>query len=336
MTNSELKAQIDSQITNETTDYAITPTDVGTNMKAVVDYADQQSSIIAVYDALSAQSTSETTTSIMNYGVNIFSTVTNANYATKLPQPTTGKSLKVINNGEHGLSIFPSNVGGWIGNLPIDAPTIIPNNGNMYEFYCIENPLPGGWATNNKVSANTLDFAEIVVSHTNGVETNKVGITTANLVASAGLGLDGNGNILFTGEWRSEDTVATISSVTCRSNVLDADLFDASGASRIAVSILTAYKTASNSTTNGDRHSISFLKPGFYQGLKAPIGTLNSPVLIGDTDTLYDTKLADQALIDEQIGIGGTFSRYYYTFALNIPASAATKTYRFKWSIIYS
>lgn len=42
MTNTQLKAQIDSQITNETTANAITPTDVGTNLKAVVDYTDQE------------------------------------------------------------------------------------------------------------------------------------------------------------------------------------------------------------------------------------------------------------------------------------------------------
>jgi hypothetical protein len=42
MTNTALKAQIDSQITNETTANAITPTDVGTNLKEIVDYVDQQ------------------------------------------------------------------------------------------------------------------------------------------------------------------------------------------------------------------------------------------------------------------------------------------------------
>lgn len=42
MTNTELKAQIDLQITNETAANAITPNDVGANMKAVVDYVDQE------------------------------------------------------------------------------------------------------------------------------------------------------------------------------------------------------------------------------------------------------------------------------------------------------
>ena len=42
MTNTVLKAQIDSQITNETTENGITPTEVGGNLKAIVDYVDQQ------------------------------------------------------------------------------------------------------------------------------------------------------------------------------------------------------------------------------------------------------------------------------------------------------
>ncbi len=42
MTNTQLKTQIDTQITNETVKSGITPTEVGNNIKAVVDYADQQ------------------------------------------------------------------------------------------------------------------------------------------------------------------------------------------------------------------------------------------------------------------------------------------------------
>lgn len=42
MTNTQLKTQIDTQITNETVKSGITPTDVGENIKAVVDYVDQK------------------------------------------------------------------------------------------------------------------------------------------------------------------------------------------------------------------------------------------------------------------------------------------------------
>lgn len=52
MTNTELKAQIDSQITNETTANAITPTDVGTNLKDIVDYVDQENANFYIKDYL--------------------------------------------------------------------------------------------------------------------------------------------------------------------------------------------------------------------------------------------------------------------------------------------
>lgn len=45
MTNTALKAQIDSQVTNETLHNSISPADVGGNLKAVVDYIDQQAPI---------------------------------------------------------------------------------------------------------------------------------------------------------------------------------------------------------------------------------------------------------------------------------------------------
>lgn len=45
MTNTALKAQIDSQVTNETLPNSISPADVGGNLKAVVDYVDQQAPI---------------------------------------------------------------------------------------------------------------------------------------------------------------------------------------------------------------------------------------------------------------------------------------------------
>ena len=56
MTNTELKAQIDSQITNETSANAITPTDVGTNLKSLVDYIDQEKRPYKVYSATITQS----------------------------------------------------------------------------------------------------------------------------------------------------------------------------------------------------------------------------------------------------------------------------------------
>lgn len=329
-----LKALIDTQITNETIDFAITPAEVGGRMKDTIDYSTEVATIYDVQTGLVANGTSISTTSVLSYGVNVFSTSTSTNYATKLPTPTTGKSLKVVNNGVHPISIYPSVSGGFIGTLPASSPITIPNNGQVYEFICVVNPTPGSWTVSNVTETN-IYYAELVISHTTGTETNKVGLNTAGLVPAAGLGLDGNGNILFTGQWASENSTATLTNLLIQSNVLGSDCASGFGNDRIAASFLTAYKTSSNSTTNGDRHQIDFKPGGFYTGSISPTGSLNSPIQIGDTDTLYANLLASSELVNEQIGTGGDFSRYYYTFAINIPASAATKVYKFKYTLTY-
>ena len=329
-----LKALIDTQITNETVDFSITPAEVGDRMKDAIDYSTEVATIYNVQTGLVANGTLISTESVLSYGVNVFSTSTSTNYATKLPTPTTGKSLKVVNNGANPISIYPSVAGGFIGTLPASSPITIPNNGQVYEFICVVNPTPGSWTVSNVTETN-VSYAELVISHTTGTETNKVGLTTAGLQSTAGLGLDGNGNILFQGQWASENSIATLTNLLIESNVLGSDCASGFGNDRIAASFLTAYKTASNSTTNGDRHSIAFVPGEYYSGSISPTGALDSPIQIGNTNTLYANLLADTELVHEQIGLGGDFSRYYYTFAINIPASAATKVYRFKYTLTY-
>lgn len=48
MTNAQLKTQIDTQITNETVDFAITPAEVGGRMKDIVDYVDQETGSLPI------------------------------------------------------------------------------------------------------------------------------------------------------------------------------------------------------------------------------------------------------------------------------------------------
>jgi hypothetical protein len=116
---------------------------------------------------LDANNTTTATTSICIYGVNVFTGVTSTNLATKLPQPITGKSVKIINNGLTTLSIYPSNIGGKINNLPINAPAHIPADGKLYEFICIVNPMPGIWTFSAPATAQ-YDSGEISISLTAG------------------------------------------------------------------------------------------------------------------------------------------------------------------------
>ena len=121
--------------------------------------------IYTVNNNLNANNTTTATTSVCIYGVNVFTGVTNTNLATKLPQPVTGKSVKIINNGLTTLAVFPSNIGGQINNLPINTPALIPADGKLYEFICIVNPLPGIW-TFTAPATGQYDSGEISISIT--------------------------------------------------------------------------------------------------------------------------------------------------------------------------
>jgi hypothetical protein len=118
--------------------------------------------IYTVNYGLNASGTTINTGSICGYGVNVFIGVTNTNYATKLPQPVTGKSVKIINLSNSGLSVFPSNVGGTINNNAISQSVIIPPDGKLYEFVCVVNPLPGAWVW-SAPATNQYDSGEILI-----------------------------------------------------------------------------------------------------------------------------------------------------------------------------
>lgn len=124
--------------------------------------------VLNVYDGLIANGTTEATTTILNYGMNVVETATATDYAVKLPQPKTGKSVKVMNKSTTTIYLFPSNIGGQINNLAIDEPAIVPNDGNLYEFVCIENPLPGAW-TWSAPAINQYDSGDITANITLGL-----------------------------------------------------------------------------------------------------------------------------------------------------------------------
>lgn len=124
--------------------------------------------------ALSASTTSSATTSVCSYSVNVFEYVTTDDRATKLPQPVTGKSVRIVNNSTSLLYVYPSNVGGKINNYPVDTPAVLPPDGNLYEFICIENPLPGEW-TWSEPATGQYDSGEITMSITSiGIGSNPV------------------------------------------------------------------------------------------------------------------------------------------------------------------
>lgn len=132
-----------------------------------------------VYDELVANNTTmEDTTLVLEYGVNIITTSTLTNYACRLPIPVTGKRVIIVNKSLFQVSLFPSMVGGQINNYPIDAPAIIPPDGNAYDFICIENPLPGAWIW-SPPAVGQFDSGEITATTTGSTNTYNIAAASA-------------------------------------------------------------------------------------------------------------------------------------------------------------
>ena len=101
-----------------------------------------------VNDNLDASGTTSATTSIVNYGVNVFTGVTLTDKATKLPTANVGGSVKVINKGTQPLDIFPNTLNGTINNLSPNIALEVPADGKLYEFVCIKNSTTDSWSAN--------------------------------------------------------------------------------------------------------------------------------------------------------------------------------------------
>jgi len=296
--------------------------------------------INTVYSGLTANSTSQSTTSILKYGVNVFTTSTNTNNSAKLPQPKTGKSTVIVNNSTTAIKLYPSNIGGRINNYAVDTPAIIPADGKSYTFTCIENPLPGEW-TWDAPATGQIELAEMSVAHTQGTASSVYGVGVNTALGGAGCYLDGNGNIVEVTPGRNGHLLvpATASKTKVYTNIVAGDL-----TSRIVVERIVFYKTAVNSAVDLGSNdymrfgSISGVDPSQYNTVhECPVGTLiPSPnENVGDTGTFYSEASNVSAPLGNQLGIGGTFSGYYWRYAMNIPANARTKTYKFKIFLEY-
>lgn len=192
----------------------------------------------------------------------------------------------------------------------------------------------------NPGQVGVLEFPEMSIVHTNGVADAYVGIGTPTS-SSNGAGSDGSGGLILTPTsqyWGSLNFYAVATRLECYTNILEADL--ASGSPFLQVYMAYAKLVGVNSGATGQLMAGVFNK-GFIdpaQGtFHAPRGTTNSPALVNDYNTLYsNVERSPNISIDGYtIGTGGQYSRSYFTFGMSIPASAATKTYKFKFYLSY-
>jgi hypothetical protein len=153
------QAEIQALINEIQTNASYPATKMNPLLSSMLDFASAGQT--QVFDGLVANDTTmEDTTLVLEYGVNIVITATPTDYACRLPIPVTGKRVIVVNRSTFSVSLFPSMAGGQINNYAIDAPAIIPPDGNAYDFICIENPLPGAWIW-SPPATNQWDSGEI-------------------------------------------------------------------------------------------------------------------------------------------------------------------------------
>jgi hypothetical protein len=283
-----------------------------------------------------------TTTARLVYGVNVISVSASDNFCTRLPAtPVQGRAAVVINNSSFKARIFPSVTGGSINGV-VDGYVDIPADKLPYAIYCYDNPDPGEWSVNAKKTANTITLADFTVSHTNGVAQAVVGLPTP-INTFHGVALDGDGNMTVTPDpqyWRSENILATAVKMRVYTNIVANDsssLFDPE-TNGISVYMTQAFKNASNGATSGTRAYVSFNKTGILDGVGGIVngGILNTPAGIGDAGTFYaEVDLAPASGESNMIGIGGQYSRHYYTFGVDVGAPVVTKDFKFRIELDY-
>jgi len=139
MTNTALKAQIDSQITNETATGGITPYEVGTNLKEIVNYIDQQVPI-KVADVLTLSATPQ----VLPYDVNSLSFSGGIAYL-----PTTdviGKEVYVIANSNNiEIRANVGNTAKMFVTFGTFVQNVILTTNQMYRFIYIGFDTVGYW-----------------------------------------------------------------------------------------------------------------------------------------------------------------------------------------------
>lgn len=298
---------------------------------------------LSINDNLVLEGTTNASTSQSIYGVNIITTATFSDKATRLPVPKTGKQTVFINNSLIPILVFPSVVGGEINGV-VDGYASVPNDGRAYTFYCTENPLPGAWSW-SAPAVNQIVLQEMEINHTNGSSSAafNAGQGTAN-EASIGLGWGGSG-VSTTGTFNTNNFPAWVEKFKVYTNIKWADI--ASGS--INAFFTQGYQKAPTGTTLGNKAAAQFQGSQAFPGANVQevlggtagdnvgdIGTLYMELPFGAAYSLYRI-IGNQAVTIPIPGNNETcYSTGYYAFEMNIGANASTKLYKFQWIIEYS
>lgn len=210
--------------------------------------------------------------------------------------------------------------------------------------------LSGGDATSayeELLEASRFFFAfavgEITVNHTNGVLSLQVGKQGSQTNSAIGAGLSGTPYQLdLTPDeatyWMQIGVPATAKSLLISSNVVADDCFADSNANAngIIAWYSSAFRDSSNSATSGTRATITFLKSGAHGDTQGVVtGGPTYAGNIGDNGTFYAKVNITAAGESTEIGTGGSYTGYYFIFAVQVAANVDTKNYKFRFELEY-
>lgn len=296
----------------------------------------------SVFTGIAASGTTAADATVLEYGVNVIETSDLSNTGVKLPQPVTGKSVKIINMSPAAIYVYPSNTGGQINNLPVDTPLAIPADGTIYEFICTENPFPGNWNSINPPGTSSIVFT-IGINHTQGL---------ADWISTPGNGTVDNGSNVYatpgvgsaftlnpsSANWFSLPQPAKSTYLKVYSNVIATDLGpnynDGILIKRNAFFMESNAPAPGYTGVNTWGDEILFLQDNTYSPYISAVTTGATPASsttasIGDNTTLYSEQ---PAYVFDQMGklnFPNIVSNAFCNYSIYIPASAATKNYIF-------
>lgn len=130
-------------------------------------------------DINSAEGTDITTNIILDSGLNIITTASLTDKAVRLPLPIFGKIVNIVNTSGVDIFVFPYDANSSVyGNAPGEH-VVVPSDGLMYTFTCVQNPNVGVWVfvTPAGASGNT-DKITVEYDMTLTTDSSQTGVNT--------------------------------------------------------------------------------------------------------------------------------------------------------------
>lgn len=186
--------------------------------------------------AISGDGTNIGTDSVLSYNVNLVS-ASAGDYSVRLPEPSLGGVVGVVNTSAVSVYVFPYDLASSILGLPAGEPFVVPADGQLYNFTCVQNPAVGVWsvaipASNNSITKSVSTLLTADGTHVSGTESYSaaalLNASSTTYTLSSGpiyvLNAPGTGVDYFaTPEFNTYNSVR-ISSFIVKSNVRAGDL----------------------------------------------------------------------------------------------------------------